>query len=132
MNHGAIEVAQALSDPFSLTFAEIFLCYVQHHRRELRAFQRTAERLTAICAEHGFVYGSAHASVLRGVAMIEQGCGEEGLKQIQQGLPRYARPAQRSTVRNFFTGWRRHIALQANSTMRSILCTMRSRASRGT
>ena len=27
MNHRAIEVARALSDPFSLTFAEVFLCY---------------------------------------------------------------------------------------------------------
>ena len=86
MNYGAVELAQALSDPFSLVLAEIFLCQLQQHRREGRAFQETAERLTAICAEHGFLYGAAHATVRRGAAMIEYGCGEEGLEQIQQGL----------------------------------------------
>jgi hypothetical protein len=86
MSHGAVVVARALSDPFSLVLAEIFLCQLQQHRREGRAFRETAERLTAICAEHGFLYGAAHATVRRGTAMIEHGRGEEGLEQIQQGL----------------------------------------------
>jgi predicted ATPase len=86
MSHGAVVVARVLSDPFSLVLAEIFLCQLQQHRREGRAFQETAERLTAICAEHGFRYGAAHATVRRGAAMIEHGRGEEGLEQIQQGL----------------------------------------------
>ncbi len=86
MSHGAVEVARALSDPISLVFAESFLCHLQQHRREVRAFQETAERVIAICAEHGFAYGLAHATVCRGAAMTEQGRGEEGLKQIQQGF----------------------------------------------
>ena len=104
INHGAIEVARALSDPFSLTFAEIFLCYVQHHRRDLRALQRTAERVIPICAEHGFAYGLAHASVLLGVAMTEQGRGEEGLEQIQQGFAQH-RAAGAEANRSEFLYW---------------------------
>jgi DNA-binding winged helix-turn-helix (wHTH) protein/predicted ATPase len=86
MNYQAVELARALSDPFSLIFAEIFLCYVQHHRRDVRALQRTAEHVISICAEHGSAYGLAHASIFLGVAMTEQGRGEEGLKQMQQGF----------------------------------------------
>jgi len=86
MNYRAVEVAQALSDPFSLIFAEIFLCYLQHHRRDARALQNTAQHVISICTEHGSAYGLAHATVCRGLAMTAQGRGEEGLKQIQQGF----------------------------------------------
>ena len=89
MNHLAVEVARALSDPFSLIFAEIFLCYVQHHRRDARALQTTAEHVISICAEHGSAYGLANANIILGVAMTEQGRGEEGLKQMQHGLAEY-------------------------------------------
>ena len=86
MSHAAVEVARELSDPFSLVFAEAYLGYLQQYRREARAFQETAERATAICTEHGFAYGLAHATVCRGAAMTEQGRGEEGLELIQQGF----------------------------------------------
>ena len=89
MNHRAVEVARALSDPFSLIFAEIFLCYVQHHRRDARALQTTAEHVISICAEHGSAYGLANANIILGVAMTEQGRGEEGLKQMQHGFAEY-------------------------------------------
>jgi len=86
MSHGAVEVARALSDPFSLTFAEIFLCYLQYHRRDVRALRGTAERVISICAEHGFTYGLAHANLFQGVAMTAQGRGEEGLKLIARAF----------------------------------------------
>lgn len=86
ISHQSIEVARGLSDPFSIIFAEIFHCYVQHHRRELRALEKTAERVISISVEHGSAYGLAHAKVLCGVAKIEQGYGDEGLEEIQQGF----------------------------------------------
>jgi predicted ATPase len=104
MNHGAVEVARALSDPFSLTFAEIFLCYLQHHRRDVRALQGTAERVISICAEHGFTYGLAHASVFEAVAMTEQGRGEEGLKLIQRAFAEH-RAAGAEVNRSEFLYW---------------------------
>jgi len=104
MSHGAIEVARALSDPFSLIFAEIFLCYVQHHRREVRALQETSERVISICAEHGFAYGLAHASVLHGAAMTERGRGVEGLEQLQRGFAAH-RAAGAEANRSEFLCW---------------------------
>jgi predicted ATPase/DNA-binding winged helix-turn-helix (wHTH) protein len=86
MIHRAVELARALSDPFSLIFAKIFLCYLQHHRRDAHALQKTAQHVISICAEHGSAYGLAHASIFLGVAMTEQGRGDEGLKQMQLGL----------------------------------------------
>ena len=70
----------------------------------LRDLQRTAERVISICAEHGFAYGLAHASVLLGVAMTEQGRGEEGLKQIQQGFAQH-REAGAEASRSEFLYW---------------------------
>jgi DNA-binding winged helix-turn-helix (wHTH) protein/predicted ATPase len=86
MNHGAVDLARALCDPISLVFAESLLCHLLHRRREVREFQETAEHAIAICAEHGFVYASAHATVCRGAAMTELGRSEEGLEQIQKGF----------------------------------------------
>jgi tetratricopeptide (TPR) repeat protein len=42
--------------------------------------------VAAICAEHWFVYASAHATVCRGAAMTDLGRSEEGLEQIQKGF----------------------------------------------
>jgi DNA-binding winged helix-turn-helix (wHTH) protein/predicted ATPase len=86
MGNRAVVAARALSDSLSLVFAESFLCYLLYRRREAHDFQETAERAIAICAEHGFAYGSAHSTVCRGAAMTEQGRGEEGLEQIQEGF----------------------------------------------
>ena len=82
----AVALAQALSHPHSLAFAECFLGYLRQYRREARAAQETAERLIALSAEHGFTDWLAHATITRGWAMAEQGHNEEGIAQIQEGL----------------------------------------------
>jgi predicted ATPase len=86
MNGRAIEVARAFSDPVSLMYAEILLCFLHDQRRDTHALRRTAEQVISLCEEHGFVYGLAHASVFRGVALIREGSGVEGLAQMQQGI----------------------------------------------
>lgn len=94
MNYKAIEVARALPDPFSLLLAEIFLCDLQQHRRDKRAVLETAERLSAICAEHGFLFGAASATLRRGAVMVEDGRGRR-------------RPGANSTRSNRTSGnWR--------------------------
>ena len=85
----ALASAQGLSDPFSLAFAELFACVLCQLRRELDAAQEHAERLMALCTEHGFAYFSDLATSLRGWAMAEQGRHEEGIAQLQQGLAAY-------------------------------------------
>jgi predicted ATPase len=42
--------------------------------------------MIALSAEHGFSLLLAWANILRGGAMAEQGCNEEGIAQIQDGL----------------------------------------------
>jgi predicted ATPase/DNA-binding winged helix-turn-helix (wHTH) protein len=82
----AVALAQALSHPPSLAFAEGLVGYLRQYRREARAAQETAERLIALSAEHGFAHWLPQATITRGWAMAEQGHSEEGIAQIQEGL----------------------------------------------
>ncbi len=80
-----VELARALSDPFSLAFANNFLTGIQLRGREAKDAQTTAERQIALCLEHGFVYWQAHVTVLLGGAIAAQGRGDEGAAQIELG-----------------------------------------------
>jgi predicted ATPase len=82
----ALELAQALSHPSSLVFADYFFGVLRQFRGEVCAAQETAEGLIALSAEHGLPDWLAWATALRGWAMAEQGCNEEGIAQIQEGL----------------------------------------------
>ena len=82
----AVALAQALSHPLSLAFAEGLVGYLHQYRREARAAQETAERLIALSVEHGFTHWLAQATFTRGWAMAKQGHSEEGIAQIQEGL----------------------------------------------
>ena len=82
----AVAVAQALSHPHSLAFAEGLVGYLYQYRREPCAAQETSERLIALSAEHGFPHWMAQANITRGWAIAEQGKVEEGIAQIQEGL----------------------------------------------
>jgi predicted ATPase len=82
----ALAIAQTRSHLFSLAFAEYFSGVRRQFRREARAAQETTEALIALCAEHGFSQFLAWATTLRGWAMAEQGCNQEGIAQIQEGL----------------------------------------------
>jgi predicted ATPase len=82
----AVALAQALSHPLSLAFAEGPVGYLLQYRREARAAQETAEHLVALSAEHGFTHWLAQATITRGWAIAEQGHGEEGIAQIREGL----------------------------------------------
>jgi predicted ATPase len=86
MNREAVSVAKQLSDPFSLVFAEHFLSNLHQLRGEVAAFRDTSEREIRMCAEHGFVYCLAHATINRGIAMAEEGRGPEAVVLIKQGF----------------------------------------------
>jgi predicted ATPase len=85
----ALALAQALSHPYSLAFAGVFVTVLHQIRREARVAQETAESMIALCAEHGFTQFLAYATVLRGWAMAEQRRNEEGIAQLQEGLAAY-------------------------------------------
>jgi predicted ATPase len=82
----AVALAQALSHPLSLAFAEGLVGYLHQYRREARAAQETAEQLTVLSVEHGFPHWMAQATVTRGWAMAKQGHNQEGIAQIREGL----------------------------------------------
>jgi predicted ATPase len=82
----ALALAQGLSHPFSLAFAEFSFGRLRQSRRETRAVQETAEALIALSFEHGLTDPLAWATLQRGWAIADQGRHEEGIAQIQEGL----------------------------------------------
>jgi predicted ATPase len=82
----ALALAQGLSHPFSLAWADFSAGLLGHYRREARAAQEDAKRLIVLSGEHGFTHWWASASGVLGWAMAEQGRHEEGIAQIQQCL----------------------------------------------
>jgi predicted ATPase len=82
----ALVLAQRLSHPYSLAWAELFVLILRQYRGEARAVQENADGVIALCAEHGLTDFLAWASTLRGWAMAEQGRREEGVAQIKEGL----------------------------------------------
>ena len=81
-----IALAQALAHPHTLAFAESAVGRRHRWRREARAARETAERLMALSTEHGFIFWLAVANIRHGWAMAEQGCNQEVIAQIQEGL----------------------------------------------
>ncbi len=79
-------LAQGLSHPQSLGFAELCVGIQHQFRREARVAQESAERLIALSVEHGWGPDySGFATVLRGWAMAGQGRKEEAIEQIKEG-----------------------------------------------
>jgi predicted ATPase len=83
----ALVLAQGLSHPHSLVFAEVFAGFLHLYRREGRAAQEHAEPIIALCDEHGFSGNYVGlAAVFCGAAMAQQGRHEEGIGKIRDGL----------------------------------------------
>ncbi len=81
-----LALAQTLSHPFSLAFAEYYFGVLRQYRREARAAKETVGALVALSTEHGLTHFLAWGTTLNGWAMAEQGRDEEGIAQIQEGL----------------------------------------------
>jgi predicted ATPase len=81
----ALALAQRLSHPYSLAFAQFFPGFLSQCRREVREAHQYAENIIGISAEHGFAQLLAFGTSLRGWAMAAGG-NREGLAQLQQGL----------------------------------------------
>src|SRR5216683_44730 len=82
----AVTLAQGLSHPQSLAFAELWVGAGHLYRREARAAQETAEALIALSAEHRITAFLPFATGPRGWAMAAQGRHEEGIVQIKESL----------------------------------------------
>ena len=86
----ALALAQELTHPYSLAFAQCFAAYVAQYRRDVPAVYAHAEAVVTLATENGMALWSAEGGTsLRGWALAMQGQGEEGLAQVRQGLSDY-------------------------------------------
>jgi predicted ATPase/class 3 adenylate cyclase len=84
--HEALTLARELSHPFSLAMTLGRAGWVHMHRREEQVTQERAEVTITLSTEQGFALFLAVGTIQRGWALAEQGQGEEGIRQIRQGL----------------------------------------------
>jgi TOMM system kinase/cyclase fusion protein len=81
--HGALLLAQKLNHPFSEAYA--WLCVAWLCEVSGESVREQAEKAVSICAEHGFPFWGAIASMLAGWALAEEGAVEAGIAQMRQG-----------------------------------------------
>src|SRR5207302_10456216 len=88
-SQAALALAQQLAHPLSLYNALDWAAILHHLRREAPLTQARAEAAMTIAINQGFPHIFAQALPLRGWALAVCGHGEEGLRQLQQGLGAY-------------------------------------------
>jgi predicted ATPase len=82
----ALDIAQALSHPYSLGFALRSIAVLNQLRLDTEATLKSADALIRLSNEQGFAYWLAWGTILRGWSLAKQGQGREGVSQIEEGL----------------------------------------------
>src|SRR4029453_19385500 len=82
----ALALAQALAHPFSLVYVRLLAAIVAQFRRDVPAVHAHAEAAVALATAQGFPLWAALGTVLRGWALAMQGRGEEGMREVRQGI----------------------------------------------
>jgi class 3 adenylate cyclase/predicted ATPase len=82
----ALTLASTVSDPLSMAYAYYDAFAVHHLRRESQAVREYSEQLTALAQEHDLAFHVTTGILGCGLALIDQGQIEEGIRQMQQGL----------------------------------------------
>jgi predicted ATPase/class 3 adenylate cyclase len=85
-SQAALDLAQQLDHPFSLTVALTFAAMLYHCRREAPFTQARAEAAMTLATEQEFPQQLERARPLRGWALAAHGHGEMGIAQIRQAL----------------------------------------------
>jgi predicted ATPase/class 3 adenylate cyclase len=84
--HEALELAHALSHPYSLAFAQCWAAMVSQYRRDMPAVHEHTEAMVVLAAEQGFTQWAALGTGFRGWALALQGQGEDGMAHLRQGI----------------------------------------------
>jgi predicted ATPase len=87
--HESLALAHELSQPFSLAWAQSWVAVVSQMRRDVPAVLKHADAAVILSTEQGFPFWAAQGMVFRGWALVMQGQGEEGMKQVRQGIASY-------------------------------------------
>lgn len=82
----AIEVARRLDHPFSLVVALAYAAMLHQFRREPAMVRVHADEAYVICAEYGFSYYLAWATIMDGWASAEEGDLDRGIVRVRDGL----------------------------------------------
>jgi len=82
----AIAAADESGHPFTLTDVFQWAAVLHQLRREAGPTVDAADAALTLANEHIFPFLAAHATTLRGWALIQQGCGEEGIDAIRRGI----------------------------------------------
>lgn len=86
----ALTLARELREPHGLAHTYLFAAMLHQFRREARLEEEYAERAIAVTREHGIVMYHAHAMIVRGWALLDQGRETEAIEQIRQGIADHA------------------------------------------
>jgi predicted ATPase len=82
----AIEVARRIDHPFSLVVALAYAAMLHQCRREPAMVRVHARAAYAVCAEYGFSYYLAWATIMDGWASAEEGDLDRGIVRLRDGL----------------------------------------------
>jgi predicted ATPase len=84
--HNTLELAHALSHPYSLAWARSRAAFVFQFCRDVPAVHEQAEAAVALSTEQGFTQWAAWGTSLCGWVLAMQGPGEAGMAQVRQGI----------------------------------------------
>lgn len=82
----ALTLAQELPHSYSQVWALIPFAELHQHRREKQLTLECAEAAIALATDLGFPSILEAGVVMRGWALAEQGQGEEGIRELRQGI----------------------------------------------
>jgi tetratricopeptide (TPR) repeat protein len=104
--HRVVLLSERANHKFSMAEAYGFSASVHHFRGENREALRCAERAIEICEPNGFSVWLAHARLMRGRALAEQGEHEAGIREMKEAYALWAATGAIVTVPF-------HLAMQA-------------------
>jgi predicted ATPase/class 3 adenylate cyclase len=84
--HELLTLARELSHPFSLGYALAHSALLYQFFGKVKVVQELAEAAITLSTEQGFPFWLAMGTILQGWVLAEQGCAEEGIAQMHQGL----------------------------------------------
>ena len=82
----AMAIGKESNHPFSEAVSLHFKTLLHQHRGEVEEVKTSATQMLQICQEHGFSVWEAAATVMKGWALAEQNCLEEGISTIRKGI----------------------------------------------
>jgi predicted ATPase len=84
--HEALTLAQELSPPYSLAWAQCFAAFISQFRRDVSAAHEQTEAAVTLFTAQGVLQWAAFGTSLRGWALAIQGQGEEAMAQVCRGI----------------------------------------------